>query len=148
MLPGSNIPYIFFVSGFLCDCERRLGWLRRAEDDPRCLLYDVCMAELLCAAGGRCISQMSPNDAAPPPTTHFKQTHFVSLFYTKLHLRPVAVPFTQRQTAPFPSREDAVLTTYNALFGYEGTLLTNNDVFFGLWGAVICLEAALSASPV
>lgn len=74
--------------------------------------------------------------------------HILCHFFTKLHLRPVAVPFTQRQTAPFPSREDAVLTTYNALFGYEGTLLTNNDVFFGLWGAVICLEAALSTSPV
>ena len=56
--------------------------------------------------------------------------HILCHFFTKLHLRPVAVPFTQRQTAPFPSREDAVLTTYNALFGYEGTLLTNNDVFF------------------
>ncbi|XP_043211446.1 uncharacterized protein LOC122375928 isoform X2 [Amphibalanus amphitrite] len=43
-------------TGFSCDCERRPGWRRQSEDDPRCALYDVCLADPPCAAGARCLS--------------------------------------------------------------------------------------------
>ena len=44
------------ATGFSCDCERRPGWRRSAEDDPRCSMYDICLAEPPCTAGGRCLT--------------------------------------------------------------------------------------------